>query len=74
MEPRATILQMTRSDLGLKIGFALGTLTVLKHLVKTHVSEEQMTGIERARLNLQQIWESSEYVPDEKKGLDDAVN
>lgn len=63
MESKTATLQMTRSDLGLKIGFALGTLTVLKHLVKAHVSEEQMTGIEQARLNLQQIWESSEYSP-----------
>ena len=56
-------LPMDRAEQGLRIGFALGVLTMLQDRVSADVTKDQSIGIQKAIDGLREMWEAPHYVP-----------
>lgn len=54
---------MDRAEQGLRIGFALGVLTMLQHRVSADVTKDQSIGIQKAIDGLKEMWDAPYYVP-----------
>lgn len=54
---------MDRAEQGLRIGFALGVLTMLQHRVSADATKDQSIGIQKAIDGLREMWDAPYYVP-----------